>query len=80
MKIGPAFTNIARTLEDLSQTGVHGFVLFNRYFRPDIDIDTLTLSSSSYLSGPQEITLPMRWIALLSRTARYDLCRVHRGV
>jgi dihydroorotate dehydrogenase (fumarate) len=74
VKIGPAFTNISRTLEALSATGVHGFVLFNRYFRPDIDINTMTLSSASYLSGPQEITLPIRWIALLSRTAHYDLC------
>ncbi len=72
MKIGPAFSNLSRTLRDLSQTGVHGFVLFNRYFRPDIDINTLSLNTSSSLSGPQEITLPIRWIALLSRGARYD--------
>ena len=73
VKIGPAFSNLPRTLRDLSQTGVHGFVLFNRYFRPDIDIHTITLNSSSYLSGPQEVTLPVRWIALLSREAQYDL-------
>jgi dihydroorotate dehydrogenase (fumarate) len=73
VKIGPAFSNLARTLRDLSRTGVHGFVLFNRYFRPDIDINTLSLNSSSYLSGPQEVTLPVRWIALLSRDAPYDL-------
>ena len=73
VKIGPAFSNLARTLSTLSATGVHGFVLFNRYFRPDIDINALALSSSSYLSGPQEVTLPIRWIALLSRNTTVDL-------
>lgn len=73
VKLGPAFSNLARTLTTLSTTGVHGFVLFNRYFRPDIDIHALALSSSSYLSGPQEVTLPLRWIALLSRNSTVDL-------
>ena len=73
VKLGPAFTNMSRVLTKLSETGVQGFVLFNRYFRPDIDIETLTLNTSSYLSGPQEVTLPVRWIALLSREARYDI-------
>jgi len=45
---------------------VAGFVLFNRYYRPDFDIDKLTVHSAPVFSTPEELTTTLRWIALLS--------------
>jgi len=44
---------------------VNSLVLFNRYYRPDIDIDNLRVVAQNVISSPHEITLSLRWIALL---------------
>jgi dihydroorotate dehydrogenase (fumarate) len=41
-------------------------VLFNRYYRPDFDIDNLTIHPAKIFSTPEEIYSPLRWIALLA--------------
>jgi len=48
-------------------------VLFNRFFRPDLDLQTLTVKSEVTLSSPADIYLPLTWIALLSRRLRLSL-------
>lgn len=52
---------------------IAGFVLFNRYYRPDIDVDKMVIKSSDLLSTSAEATLPLRWIALLSGLIEKDL-------
>lgn len=52
---------------------ISGFVLFNRYYSPDIDIDKMVVKSSDLLSNPAESTQPLRWIALLSEVIEQDL-------
>jgi dihydroorotate dehydrogenase (fumarate) len=47
--------------------------MFNRYYRPDIDIEKLLVVSSSIYSSPVEITLALRWIALLSTKVKCEL-------
>lgn len=66
IKLGPFFTNLCSIINRLVDAGVDGLVLFNRYFRPDIDIDTLKVVSREHFSSPEEMSLPLRWIALLS--------------
>lgn len=51
---------------------VAGFVLFNRYYRPDINIDTIELSRADVFSTPAEITESLRWIGLLSSSVKKD--------
>ncbi len=41
-------------------------MLFNRYYRADIDINTMQMCSGAVFSTPSEISRPLRWIALLS--------------
>lgn len=49
----------------LAQGGADGLVLFNRFFQPDIDLDSLEMHSQLHLSSPSELLTPLRWIAIL---------------
>lgn len=65
---------LAHLIQKLSWSDkIAGFVLFNRYYSPDIDIDKMVVKSSDLLSNPAESTMPLRWIALLSGVIEKDL-------
>ena len=65
---------LANLISRLSWTGkVAGFVLFNRYFRPDFDIANLTVRPAGIFSTPEEMFLPLRWIALLAGNVGSDM-------
>jgi len=66
LKMGYYFSGLATTAIELSKTGIGGLVLFNRPFHPDIDINTLEVSSKYLLSDPYEYSHVLRWMALLS--------------
>jgi dihydroorotate dehydrogenase (fumarate) len=66
LKISYYFSALSNSVIDLSNSGIEGLVLFNRPFHPDIDIDTMEVSSKYLLSDPSEYSHVLRWIALLS--------------
>ena len=65
VKVGPYFSAMANMGVRLSQGGADGLVLFNRFFQPDIDLDTLETHPQLHLSSPSELLTPLRWIAIL---------------
>jgi dihydroorotate dehydrogenase (fumarate) len=65
VKLSPFFTNLARFARSLDRQGANGLVLFNRFYQPDIELETLEISPNVLLSTPMAMRLPMRWIALL---------------
>jgi dihydroorotate dehydrogenase (fumarate) len=65
VKLSPFFSNMANMARKLDQAGANGLVLFNRFYQPDIDLETLEVEHSLLLSTPQARRLPLRWIALL---------------
>jgi dihydroorotate dehydrogenase (fumarate) len=65
LKMSPFFSNLANMAKRLDDTGINGLVLFNRFYQPDIDLETLEVRPSVNLSTPQSLRLPMRWIAIL---------------
>ena len=73
LKIGYYFSGLANMIVELSKTGVAGLVLFNRFWSPDIDLENLKVISSRVFSSPDEISLPLRWIGMLSEEAECDL-------
>lgn len=73
IKVGPYFSNVNMAIRELSQTGVKGVVLFNRFYRPDIDIEKLEVISDSYLSNESELTHTLRWVALLAPEVSCDI-------
>lgn len=72
VKLSPYFTNLANLTYRLSNTGVDGLVLFNRFYQPDIDIEMLEIAPHLLLSPPQDISLSLRWIAILYGTLPLD--------
>ncbi len=65
IKISPFFTNLARFARSLDRNGANALVLFNRFYQPDIELETLEISPNVLLSTPMAMRLPMRWIAML---------------
>lgn len=65
VKIGPFFSSLGHMAHRLIAAGADGLVLFNRFYQPDIDLDTLTVDPSLTLSTSEELRLPLRWVAIL---------------
>jgi len=66
VKMSPFYSSVGEMALRLDRAGADGLVLFNRFLQPDIDPETLTLSSQFGLSSPAEGRLPRTWIALLA--------------
>jgi dihydroorotate dehydrogenase (fumarate) len=73
VKVGFYFTNPFRALYKISNLDINSLVLFNRYYRPDIDIETMRVVAQNVFSSPHEITLSLRWIALLRSKINKEL-------
>lgn len=73
VKLGPMFTNLMGLVKRLEGAGADGMVLFNRFYRPDINIDQEKVVSYNYLSSPEEMTQSLRWISLLAERVDADL-------
>ncbi len=73
VKLGSYFTNVVAMAHKLDEAGADGLVLFNRFYRPDINIETEEVINSNILSGPSESTRSLRWIALLAHQLECDL-------
>ena len=65
IKLGPYFSAFANMAKRLEAAGADGLVLFNRFYQPDIDLDTKEVAPSLELSNSFEKRLPLRWIAML---------------
>src|SRR6266540_801119 len=65
VKVGPYFSSMANVARRLVDAGADGLVLFNRFLQPDIDLETLSVVPTLHLSTPEELRLPLRWIAIL---------------
>lgn len=74
LKMSSYSASLANLIRRIAWTNkVAGFVLFNRYYSPDIDIDKMTVKSADVLSTPAEGCGPLRWIALMSGQIDKDL-------
>jgi dihydroorotate dehydrogenase (fumarate) len=67
VKLSPYFSSVANLARQLVEAGANGLVLFNRFYQPDIDIDSLEVTPRLALSTSQELRLPLRWVAILHR-------------
>jgi dihydroorotate dehydrogenase (fumarate) len=82
VKLSPFYTSVANVAAELDKRGVKGLVLFNRFLQPDIDPQTETLKQEMVYSSPEELKLPLRWVALLYGRLKADLALntgVHSG-
>ena len=65
LKLSPFFTSIPNMAKRFVEAGANGLVLFNRFYQPDFDLDTLEVVPNLELSTSSELRLPLRWIAIL---------------
>ena len=79
VKLAPYFSSIPHMAAELVRAGAGGLVLFNRFYAPDIDLTSLTVTRSLPLSTAAEVPLSLVWIALLSRRVACSLA-ASRGV
>jgi dihydroorotate dehydrogenase (fumarate) len=82
VKISYYFSGMAKMALKLSWTGIAGLVLFNRFYSPDIDIEKFELKATNVFSSPSEISISLRWVAMLSSKIQCDIAAstgVHDG-
>jgi dihydroorotate dehydrogenase (fumarate) len=82
VKLGPFLTSIPHTVAQVAKAGAQGVVLFNRFYQPNFDIDELKIASQLQLSRPDDMLLPMRWIAILNGRVNVDFAAtsgIHDG-
>ncbi len=82
LKISYYFSGLAEFVTRLSWTDIKGLVLFNRFYSPDIDIDKLEVKSSFVFSKPSDLSIPLRWVAMLSPHIKCDIAAstgIHDG-
>ena len=65
VKLSPFYSAMANFATRAVDAGADGLVLFNRFYQPDLDVDTLEIVPRLELSSPWELRLPLRWIAIL---------------
>lgn len=82
LKISYHFSGLAKTALKLSWAGAKGMVLFNRFYSPDINVDSMKVVPSNVFSTPEEISISLRWVAMLSDRLYCDIAAstgVHDG-
>lgn len=82
IKVSKYFTRLGLTVKALSETGVSGIVMFNRFYTPDIDINTMSLSAGKMFSSEEEHYETLRWMAIMSGKVSCDLAAstgIHNG-
>jgi dihydroorotate dehydrogenase (fumarate) len=65
LKLNPFFSAMGEMARRLDEAGADALVLFNRFYQPDFDLDKLEVQTSLELSRPNEIRLPLLWLAVL---------------
>jgi dihydroorotate dehydrogenase (fumarate) len=73
MKLSPYFSAMANMASLLVSGGADGLVLFNRFYQPDLDLESLTVIPHLVLSTDWELRLPLRWTAILYGRVSADL-------
>jgi dihydroorotate dehydrogenase (fumarate) len=82
VKLSPFFTSLPHFAKQCADAGVNGLVLFNRFYQPDLDIETLEVNPNLVLSTSEDLRLPLRWTAILYGRIAQDIALtsgVHTG-
>ncbi|MGA2002929.1 MAG: dihydroorotate dehydrogenase-like protein [Terriglobales bacterium] len=73
IKLSPFFSNFANMAKRIDAAGADGLTLFNRFYQPDIDLETLELAPHVLLSTPQAMRLPLTWVGILRGKVKASL-------
>ena len=73
VKLGHVFSAPANLARHLDVVGADGLVLFNRFYLPDFDLESLEVTPRLTLSSPYELLLRLHWVAILYGHVKADL-------
>jgi dihydroorotate dehydrogenase (fumarate) len=73
VKLGPYFSSMANFAKKLDAAGADGLVLFNRFYQPDYNLETLEVVPNLILSNSHELLLRLHWIAVIYGHVKADL-------
>lgn len=65
VKISPYYSSVSAFVSALQDAEAAGVVMFNRFYQPDLDLETMDLSMRLSLSNPEDLRLPLRWIGIM---------------
>lgn len=65
VKLSPFLSSIPHMAVQLDQAGADALVLFNRFYQPDFDIESLEVVPTLVLSQPYELLLRLHWVAII---------------
>lgn len=66
VKISHYFTNLSAFVDKMKAYGANATTIFNRFYEPDINIDTLTMGAASVFSTATELRTTLRWTGILA--------------
>jgi dihydroorotate dehydrogenase (fumarate) len=73
VKLGPYFSSTSNMATRLDAAGANALVLFNRFYQPDFDLESLEVVPTLHLSTPDELLLRIHWVGTLYGRVRADL-------
>jgi len=73
VKLSRSFTSLPYMISRLEGAGARGVVLFNRFYQPDFDIETLEVRPTLHFSTPSELLPRLHWAAILYGHLNLDL-------
>ncbi len=73
VKLSPYFSSLPNMARKLADAGADALVLFNRFYQPDLDLETLEVVPRLVLSNSNELRLPLSWVAILYGRVGVDL-------
>ncbi len=82
VKLSPYFSNLGKVISNLEIYGANGVVMFNRFSRPDINIQDMKVTHAEVFSDKNEMFNTLRWIAIMAKRVKMSLAAstgVHNG-
>ena len=82
VKLSPFYASVPNFVTRLEAVGAAGVVLFNRFYQPDLDLETLDIARHLVLSTPAELPMRLHAMAILHGRTQLSLAvsgGVHSG-
>ncbi len=74
VKISSSYTSIPRIVKELEKKGVAGVVLFNRFYKFDIDPENEEFLSEIQFTNPGDMSEALRWTGIMANRYNIDIC------
>lgn len=73
IKLSPFYSSVAHLAGCLENEKIDGLVLFNRFFQPEIDVETLEVTPRLDLSNQEDLRVRLRWLGMLRDQVKMSL-------